>query len=263
MVMDFLIHRVSRSVYCTLRWGVINIPHHTVQRMWCRIQPMNDFSKFARKNILASSWNCSQSSQMGQVEMSVCVRECWQWREPYTRPVPVSSPSLWSPLFAVYKWGCDVQTCISWTMMWRRVRVLYNTATAVSDPDHLHFSEDCWIKWKRFCKNWFRVSHYCIAMFLRAGLWSFSHHIPYGKGTIAVVHGSCPAKSWEKCIIRWFLKLLYLKWAHVWGRRMGDSSYSYALYTASVCRWSRRLWDYLLLYYDVTPGVHITHITLL
>ena len=36
--------------------------------------------------------------------------------------------------------------------------------------------------------------------------------------------------------IRWFLKLLYLKWAHVWGRRMGDSSYSYALYTASVCR---------------------------
>ena len=99
-------------------------------------------------------------------------------------------------------------------------------------------------------------------MCLRAGLWFFSHHIPHGKGRFAVVHGCCPAKSWEKCIIRWFLKLLYLKWAHVWGRRMGDSSYSYALYTASVCRWSRRLWDDLLLYYDVTPGVHITHNTI-
>ena len=73
MVIDFMSHRVSRSVCCTLRWEVINIPN-TVQSVWCRIQPMIDFSKIARKNILASPWNCSQSSLNGS-SWDVCLCE--------------------------------------------------------------------------------------------------------------------------------------------------------------------------------------------
>ena len=64
-----------------------------------------------------------------------------------------------------------VETCISWTMMWRRVRVLQNPATAVSAPDQL------------------------LVVLLKENEKFFSHHMSmckiFGKCIIYLKGGSC------------------------------------------------------------------------
>ena len=192
MVMDFLIHRVSRSVCCTLRWGVINIPHHTVTKNVMSYSANDWFFKICQKKYFSVIMELLTILSNGS-SRDVCLCEGVLTMKGTLHPASASvqcpAPACGHHCLLSISEAVTCRDGVSHEPWcgggWECTRGLHKPATAVSAPDQLLL---CWIKWKRFCRNWFKVSH-C--------------HVSQG-GTVVLL---TPHTTWQRnnCCGTWFL----------------------------------------------------------